>query len=106
MSRHAVRVAVVVLLAPVAIAVHAFLAWSLLVRVGPWFEIPALPAINPPPSFVGEAAEPRPLDVRPPPQHPFMAPNGRSSIHVDAYMSDANVPRPAGAPATTTTTRR
>jgi hypothetical protein len=28
--------------------------------------------------------------VREPPQNPFMAPNGKSEIHVDAYQSDAN----------------
>jgi hypothetical protein len=38
--------------------------------------------------FTGHAATPRP--IRPPsvPQHPFMAPNGRSNLHNDAYMTD------------------
>jgi hypothetical protein len=41
--------------------------------------------------FEGAPATPRPIDgVTPPPQHPFMAPNERSNIHNDAYMTDVN----------------
>jgi hypothetical protein len=39
--------------------------------------------------FEGEPALPHPIrGVPEPPQHPFMAPNGRSNIHNDAYMTD------------------
>jgi len=41
------------------------------------------------PPFVGAPAQPRPLFAPEPPRHPFMAPNGRSNLHDDAYMSDA-----------------
>jgi hypothetical protein len=39
--------------------------------------------------FEGSIAVPQPIrGVPEPPQHPFMAPNGRSNIHNDAYMTD------------------
>jgi len=42
------------------------------------------------PAFIGAPADPRPVAAPPlAPQHPFLAPNGRSNIHDDAYMSDA-----------------
>src|SRR5688572_4115623 len=42
------------------------------------------------PAFVGEPAVQEPVDAPPlAPPHPFMAANGRSNIHDDAYMSDA-----------------
>ena len=42
------------------------------------------------PRFVGGPATPAPIDGVPDvaPQHPFLAPDGRSNIHDDAYMSD------------------
>ncbi|MDQ3728610.1 MAG: hypothetical protein M3355_03360 [Actinomycetota bacterium] len=43
--------------------------------------------------FEGEAAEADPFVIPPTPQHPFMAPNGRSNIHVDGYQTDANTIR-------------
>ena len=50
------------------------------------------------PEFIGSPADPQPVDVPPlSPQHPFLAPNGRSNIHDDAYMTDAYVgPGPLG----------
>src|SRR3954452_17936897 len=42
------------------------------------------------PSFVGSPASPDPVSAPEPPRHPFMAANGKSEIHVDAYQSDAN----------------
>lgn len=44
------------------------------------------------PRFIGSPApRPRPVAGRTEsPRHPFMAPNGRSNIHVDAYQTDAN----------------
>ena len=42
------------------------------------------------PAFEGAAAAPRPIaGVREPPRHPFMAPNGRSNLHDDAYQTDS-----------------
>lgn len=85
-----VRVVAIVVAIPVVIAVYAFVGWNLLITVGPSFGIPSLPAINGGPPFRGEPATPRPVKAEPVPRNPFMAPNGRSSIHVDPYMSDAN----------------
>jgi hypothetical protein len=47
------------------------------------------PAAVPP--FVGAPAMPRPVVAPAVPRHPFMAPNGRSNLHDDAYMSDTYV---------------
>jgi hypothetical protein len=47
---------------------------------------PGNSSVNP---FEGSAASPNPVGgMTPPPQHPFMAPNGRNNIHDDAYMTD------------------
>jgi hypothetical protein len=40
------------------------------------------------PAFVGEPATPSPVFAPDPPRHPHMAPNARSNIHNDAYMTD------------------
>jgi hypothetical protein len=40
------------------------------------------------PTFTGAPAVPRALFAPQPPRHPFMAPNGRSNIHDDAYQTD------------------
>jgi hypothetical protein len=40
------------------------------------------------PAFIGKPATPAPLYAPDPPRHPHMAPNGRSNIHDDAYMTD------------------
>jgi hypothetical protein len=42
------------------------------------------------PAFVGEPAERRPVFAVDPPRHPFMAPNGDSNLHVDAYQTDVH----------------
>src|SRR4051794_10919922 len=42
------------------------------------------------PRFSGQPADPHPVAVRDAPRHPFMAPNGRSNLHVDAYQSDVH----------------
>jgi len=39
-------------------------------------------------TFIGGPATPNPVNVLAPPRHPFMAPNGRSNIHDDAYQTD------------------
>ena len=42
------------------------------------------------PEFIGEPATPQPVQAPPlSPQHPYLAPNARSNIHDDAYMTDA-----------------
>ena len=89
----------------VAIVVYGFIGWNLLINLGPSFGIPSLPAVDPPPSYRGEPAAARPVRAGRVPQNPFMAANGRSSIHVDAYMSDANAwAGPAGRDPTTEST--
>lgn len=54
----------------------------------------------PPPqaeSAIGPAAVPDPIAVPDPLRHPFMAPNGRSNLHVDAYQTDVHQgPGPLG----------
>jgi hypothetical protein len=56
----------------------------------PSLRIPEKPTAEAP-VFIGSAATPRPLQRRTrAPRHPFMAPNGRSNVHVDAYQTDAN----------------
>jgi hypothetical protein len=42
-----------------------------------------------PPTFVGAPVTPQPLGAPPVPQNPYLAPNGRSSMHDDAYSTDA-----------------
>jgi hypothetical protein len=51
--------------------------------------IPSDPATASPRAFEGSAAKPRRLDSPEPPRHPFMAPNGASNIHNDAFQTDA-----------------
>ena len=46
---------------------------------------PLAPSVEP---FTGRAAEPKPAGAPRVPQHPHMAPNGRSNLHNDAYMTD------------------
>jgi hypothetical protein len=41
------------------------------------------------PEFIGRAAKPDPFPGPPVPGHPFMAPNGRSNLHNDAFQSDS-----------------
>ena len=63
---------------------------------------PAVPIQQPPDSallkdFTGRVATPRPMRVPQVPRHPFMARNGASNIHNDAYQTDAySVPGPMG----------
>ena len=57
--------------------------------------LPAVPIPQDPrdpamvPDFIGEAAQPRPLQSFDAPQHPFMAADGDSNIHNDAFQTDA-----------------
>src|SRR3954470_18454431 len=40
------------------------------------------------PAFIGKPSAPSPVFAPDPPRHPHMAPNGRSNLHNDAYMTD------------------
>lgn len=56
--------------------------------------VPAVPIPKDPqgtgaPVFIGGEASPAPIAAAPVPPHPYMAANGKSNIHDDAYMSDA-----------------
>jgi hypothetical protein len=56
--------------------------------------VPALPIPDDPlagnvPKFIGSPAAPDPVIAPAVPQHPFMAANGRSNLHNDAYQTDA-----------------
>ena len=50
--------------------------------------IPEGPDASRLPVFLGSPADPDPVSAPDPPRHPFMAPNGRSNLHDDAYMTD------------------
>ncbi|HEX4719257.1 MAG TPA: hypothetical protein VH300_12050 [Thermoleophilaceae bacterium] len=70
------RTAVCVAVACIAAAAPAALA------------VPIPEGPNSLPAFVGRPAKPSPLFAPDAPRHPHMAPNGRSNIHDDAYMTD------------------
>ena len=52
------------------------------------FAIPIPEGPNSLPAFMGRPARPAPVFAPDPPRNPHMAPNGRSNIHGDAYMTD------------------
>jgi hypothetical protein len=63
---------------------------------GAWGQVagedpPAIPqgTLGGAPEFIGHPAKARPVRGEHPPRHPFMAPNGRSNLHDDAYQSDS-----------------
>src|SRR3954447_19562697 len=59
--------------------------------------IPEGPDASHLPSFVGAPFTAQPVASPDPPRHPFMAPNGRSNLHVDAYQTDVHQgPGPLG----------
>ena len=55
----------------------------------PVVPIPTDPGNSSVAPFEGSPASPNPVEATDPPQHPFMAPNGRNNIHNDPYMSGA-----------------
>jgi hypothetical protein len=62
---------------------------------GPAYAAPAQPIPEGPraatlPRFIGGPFTPQPVASPDPPRHPFMAPNGRSEVHVDAYQTDVH----------------
>jgi hypothetical protein len=59
--------------------------------------IPEGPDAGSLPVFTGKPVAQKPVAVPDPPRHPFMAPNGRSNLHVDGYQSDVHQgPGPLG----------
>src|SRR5437870_10913271 len=66
------------------------LAWAAVAGVPP-VPIPEGPDANSVPAFLGSPAVPQRIPAPRIPQHPFMAPNGRSNVHDDAYMTDTYV---------------
>src|SRR5581483_2767697 len=60
---------------------HSSPAFSIPLQFPPFFPVSV-------PAFVGAAAGAAPIAAPAIPRNPFMAPNGRSNTHDDAYMSD------------------
>jgi hypothetical protein len=79
-------------------AALAVLAASLSVPTAVHAQQPIPEGMHDEPAFVGAPADPQPVDAPPlAPAHPYLAPNGRSNIHDDAYMTDAyETPGPLG----------
>jgi hypothetical protein len=73
------------LLAPVAVALASAAPASAVVPAEP---IPEGPEAGSVPAFIGAPAKPKAVQAPSVPRHPFMAPNGRSNIHNDAYQTD------------------
>ena len=94
------------LVTALALAAPAFVATAAAgtaARATPPAGTPAVPIPQDPGAgsvtpFLGAPRAAHPLhDVRFAPRHPFMAANGRSNLHDDAYQSDAGVtPGPLG----------
>ena len=86
------------ILATSAIALVGLLACaaSALAAV-PAVPIPEGPEAGSVPEFVGTQQKPKTVQAPVVPRHPFMAPNGRSNIHDDAYQTDTYTgPGPLG----------
>jgi hypothetical protein len=75
--------------AQLALLVPTASAQSLVPGVDPP-PIPEGPMASDLPDFVGGPARADPFFAQRTPRHPFMAPNERSNIHVDAYQTDVN----------------
>src|SRR5215210_57676 len=83
-------------------AALATLLPAALVLAAPAHAVPPAPIPEGPdaaslPVFIGSPANQNPVAAADPPRHPFMAPNGRSNLHVDAYQTDVHqAPGPLG----------
>ena len=75
--------------AGIAAGAIALLAGLVVVIPDAWLPIPPGPALLVTPSYVGRAAVARPVTGVDVPQHPHLARNGASSMHNDAWASDA-----------------
>ena len=62
----------------------------LLVAAAPAAADPIPVGPNDLPSFIGREWAPKPVFAPLPPRHPFMAPNGSSNLHEDAFQTDAS----------------
>jgi hypothetical protein len=83
--------------------IAAICAAGVLAPVAQAEPIPGDPNAGNVPSFIGSPATAAPVQAPAPPQHPFMAPNGRSNIHNDAFQSDTYaIPGPLGTDIETT----
>jgi hypothetical protein len=79
------------------LAVLGFLLAAAPAAAVPPQPIPEGPDAGSLPGFSGTPATQRPVAVPDAPRHPFMAPNGRSNLHVDGYQSDVHQgPGPLG----------
>lgn len=70
-------------------AAVAVLAVLVVVIPDGWLPIPQGPGGLVTPGYVGRPAITRPVTGMEIPQHPYLAPNGRSSMHNDAWATDA-----------------
>ena len=85
------------LIAPVAALAAAFAFAAPAAAVVPAEPIPEGPEAGSVPTFIGAPARPRKVQAPPVPSHPYMAANGRSNIHDDAYQTDTYTgPGPLG----------
>jgi len=82
------RLTLVLLLGCLGLAVVAGPAFAQVAGEDPP-TIPGDPASSGLPTFLGHRIQPRPVRGERVPRHPFMAPNGRSNIHDDAFQSDS-----------------
>jgi hypothetical protein len=79
------------------LVVAVVLAWAAPAGAVPPAPIPEGPQAGTLQEFIGAPAAQRPVEAADPPRHPFMAPNGRSNLHVDAYQTDVHQgPGPLG----------
>ncbi|UGY94414.1 hypothetical protein [Streptomyces gobiensis] len=81
-------------------SVLGLLAVSLLTTLAPVQAdpVPKTPGHRLVPGYAGAPAEAAPLPGPPPPQHPYLAPNGSNGMHGDAAASDTHpYPGPLGA---------
>jgi hypothetical protein len=83
--RRAIRIASSILSTAAAAALIACSGAAAAVPAQP---IPEGPEAGSVPAFIGTAAKPKPVSAPSVPRNPFMAPNGRSNLHDDAYMTD------------------
>jgi hypothetical protein len=77
--------------------VAVFAALATPAEAAPPAPIPEGPDASSLPVFSGAPAAQNPVVAVDPPRHPFMAPNSRSNLHVDAYQTDVHQgPGPLG----------
>lgn len=75
--------------AGVGVALVAVLAGLVVLIPDGWLPIPQSPGLLVTPSYVGRPAQEKPVQVGAIPQNPHLARNGASSMHNDAWATDA-----------------